>query len=438
MRLISITFILTLLLAANCNQKPAEESNLNQQILTDPDFTYVKTRAREIVQSGFNAGDGYQEVWIRDYNTFIEISCEVLDVSLVRENLVIFFRMQGADGNIIDGFVPKEKAGVGYEYIYSDLEPRYAGHKNTVETDQEASLIQAVYKYVNVMNDKSILEEKVGEYTITRRMEMALQFLLDHRYNEEYGLIWGATTADWGDVQPEHDWGVYLTDDTHYSLDIYDNAMMLIAIDNYISMVPEAMEKWQPIRIQISENVRKHLWDTENQKFIPHIYLNGSPFPEDFDENQVYYHGGTAVAIEADLLTREEILASLGKMVENMKASGAGSIGLTMYPPYPEGSFKNPGMYPFGYQNGGDWTWFGGRMIQQLARNGLFQEAYEHLKPMVSRVTENQGFYEWYTVDNKPKGSGTFRGSAGVLYKAIIMLEEWAENKDRTTRSLIN
>ena len=67
-------------------------------------------------------------------------------------------------------------------------------------------------------------------------------------------------------------------------------------------------------------------------------------------------------------------------------------------------------------------------MIQQLARNGLYEEAYEHLKPMVARVTENQGFYEWYTVDNKPKGSGTFRGSAGVLYKAIIMLEEWAEN----------
>ena len=138
-------------------------------------------------------------------------------------------------------------------------------------------------------------------------MEMALQFLLDHRYNEEYGLIWGATTADWGDVQPEHDWGVYLTDDTHYSLDIYDNAMMLIAIDNYISMVPEAMEKWQPIRIQISENVRKHLWDTENQKFFPHIYLNGSPFPKDFDENQVYYHGGTAVAIEGHMATFSDV-----------------------------------------------------------------------------------------------------------------------------------
>ena len=49
------------------------------------------------------------------------------------------------------------------------------------------------------------------------------------------------------------------------------------------------------------------MWDSQRQKFIPHIYLNGSPFPETFDENQVFYHGGTAVAILAGLLTKEEI-----------------------------------------------------------------------------------------------------------------------------------
>ncbi len=34
-----------------------------------------------------------------------------------------------------------------------NLEPRYAGHKNTVETDQESSLIQAVYKYIQITGD---------------------------------------------------------------------------------------------------------------------------------------------------------------------------------------------------------------------------------------------------------------------------------------------
>jgi hypothetical protein len=296
-----------------------------------------------------------------------------------------------------------------------------------VETDQESSLVQSIYKYVQATGDYSILNEKAGKKTVAERLEWSMDFLMNHRFNEEYGLLWGATTSDWGDVQPEHDWGVYLTDDTHYAIDIYDNAMFLIALENLMELLPATQEKWQPVHQLIFDNCRKHLWDEVNQKFIPHIYLNGSPFPDDFNENEIYYHGGTAVAIEAGLLSKEEIKTSIDKMAENVKASGAGSIGLTLYPPYPEGFFKNEGMYPYGYQNGGDWTWFGGRMIQQLIKNGFAAEAYEHIQPMVKRVKDNDGFFEWYTVNNEPKGSGTFRGSAGVLWKAVEMLEEWAE-----------
>lgn len=407
-----------------CTPQPSPHEILRKEIQANEYFAFVKEKALEVVKTGFNAGDGYGEVWIRDYNTFIELSAEVFETDVLKENLLVFFRMQGDDGNIIDGFIPADKAGAGYDYIFSELEPRYAGHKNTVETDQESSLVQAVYKYVQATGDLSILEEQVGEKTVGARLEWSMDFLMNHRFNEQYGLLWGATTADWGDVQPEHEWGVYLTDDTHYAIDIYDNAMFLIALENLMEILPATKEKWQPVHQQIFDNCRKHLWDEVSQKFIPHIYLDDSPFPDDFDENEIYYHGGTAVAIEAGLLSKEEIKTSIRKMVENVKASGAGSIGLTMYPPYPEGFFKNKGMYPYGYQNGGDWTWFGGRMIQQLIRNGFVEEAYEHIQPMVKRVKDNNGFYEWYTVNNEPKGSGTFRGEAGVLWKAIQLFEE--------------
>jgi hypothetical protein len=116
-------------------------------------------------------------------------------------------------------------------------------------------------------------------------------------------------------------------------------------------------------------------------------------------------------------------------MIKRVKLAGAGSIGLTLYPPYPKGFFANKIMNPeYSYQNGGDWTWFGGRMIQQLVRFGFIQEAYEQIQPMVKRVKDNNGFYEWYSVDNKPRGSGTFRGEAGVLYSAILLLENWTKD----------
>ena len=155
-------YLITLMLFAGCEKNKTSESDMDQelkdQILHNETFDFVKKKAIEIVKTGFNAGDGYGEVWIRDYNTFIELSCEIYPPEEIKENLMVFFRMQGDDGNIIDGFIPKSKiTGHGYDYIYTDLEPRYAGHKNTVETDQEASLVQAVYKYVKKAGDKDFL-----------------------------------------------------------------------------------------------------------------------------------------------------------------------------------------------------------------------------------------------------------------------------------------
>ncbi len=416
--------LLLLALTGSAQVKPSTVTMTARQEATVY-FPFVKTKALEVMKTGFNAGDGYREVWIRDYNTFIELAAQVYSPDVLKENLLVFFRMQGEDGNIIDGFTPAEKIAKGEtDFSYSKLEPRYAGHKNTVETDQESSLVQAVYKYIQFTGDRSILKEKIGNETVARRMEDAMNFLMKNRFSKQYGLITGATTADWGDVQPEHGWGVDVDENTHPAIDIYDNAMFIIALNNLMEMLPSTKSNWEKIKTSVAQNCRKYLWDKKAKKFIPHIYLKGSPFPETFNENEIYYFGGTAIAIEAGLLSKQEIKISLDEMVKRVKLAGAPSIGLTLYPPYPEGYFKNKIMNPvYSYQNGGDWTWFGGRMIQQLIRYGFIKEAYEQILPMVKRVKDNNGFFEWYSVDNKPRGSGTFRGEAGVLFTAITMFE---------------
>jgi len=385
--------------------------------------------ARELIGNGLQAGTIYHEVWIRDYNTFIELACDVLPSDKVRENLLMFFKFQGKDGNTIDGFIPKEKisrANVAYEYVYTDLALQYAGHKNTVITDQESSLVQAVFKYMKKTGEALILQEKIDGVTVLDRLQHAMEYLFAHRFSEEQGLIWGDTTIDWGDVQPMHELGVLMDENSHPAISVYINVMLVIALNNLIEMLEndEERAKWIADRDKLRINIRKHLWDAESNKFIPHIYLKGSPFPDDFDENKIYYHGGTAVAIEAGLFSQKEIASILEWMRRNKKSAGAQSIGITIYPPYPEGYFMNPFMVPFGYHNGGDWTWWGGRMIQQLIRNGFIKEAREEMQPKVERVIKNNGFYEWYTVDGIPRGAGNFRGSAGVLAKAIEMLRE--------------
>ena len=138
-------------------------------------------------------------------------------------------------------------------------------------------------------------------------------------------------------------------------------------------------------------------------------------------------NASTAVAIEAGILRTEEISAVLSQMKLNVKKSGAPSIGLTVFPPYPEEVLGKNISPPYQYQNGGDWTWFGGRMIQQLIAYGFVEEAYILARPMFDRVLENNGFYEWYNIDGSPEGSADFKGSAGVLAKSISMFEDWAQ-----------
>lgn len=417
----SLAFALT----AIAQQKQAIDKALSDKIKNDQYMPFVKNKALEVMKTGVNAGDGYREVWIRDYNTFIELAAQVSKKEDIKENLLVFFRMQGEDGNIIDGYTPKELIGAGEtDFSYSKLEPRYAAHKNTVETDQETSLVQAVYKYIQLTGDKSILAEKVGDKTVAERLEWSMDFLMKNRYTEKYGLITGATTADWGDVQPEEGYGVDIDGHTHVACDIYDNAMFIVALNNMIEIMPSTKKKWDKIRKDVAKNTRTYLWDAKNQKYIPHLYLNGSPFPADFDEDNIFYFGGTTVAMEAGLLSKKEVKASLDEMVKRVKEAGAPSIGLTLYPPYPNGFFVNKIMNPvYSYQNGGDWTWFGARTIQQLIKYGYVEEAYREVQPMLKRVKDNNGFFEWYSIKNEPRGSGTFRGEAGVLYTAIVMFE---------------
>ncbi len=423
-----IVIILGFTLFIGCNSVSKKDIELANKIKSNENFRVVKQKAKELISTGFSAGAGYGEVWIRDFNTFVELALEVNNKELVKEKLLMFFKFQGDDGNIVDGYIPKEKSAAGgYDYIYSDLAPGFAAHKNTVETDQESSLIQAVYKYVEKSGDKELLNQEIGGVTITKRMEKAFEYLLNDRYSEEYGLIIGGTTADWGDVQPETKWGVNIDDSTHWAIDIYDNAMLVIALKNFIELVPGSARKWKSVLTGFETNIRKYLWDADNNKFIPHVYLVGSPFPPDFNENEIFYTGGTAVAIEAGLLNKEEVKISLEKMIANKNAVGAVTIGLTLYPAYPDGFFQNPILTKaYTYQNGGDWTWFGGRMLQQLVNYGFVKEAYEQVLPFNERAIKNDGFYEWYTIKDEPKGSAAYRGSAGVLYQALVLMEEWA------------
>lgn len=236
-RFISLALGMLFALPSSGNTPEDPLKTVQKSILEDPLMEQVTRMAHQTVSTGLNAGDGYGEVWIRDFNTFIQVAMDVMPDREVQECLNTFFHFQGEGGDIVDGYMDIRKANLndpeGYRYRLSKTRPQYAAHKNTVETDHETSLVQAVYQYVKKSRNTAYLQTVINGKTVEQRMDLALQYLMNEKLNKQYGLITGATTADWGDVQPEHPWGVVIDEHTHYTIDIYDNAMLVLAIDNF-------------------------------------------------------------------------------------------------------------------------------------------------------------------------------------------------------------
>ena len=225
----SLSFLI--LLTLSCTGNLRKNRDLANRILADKSLDTVYSEASLLLKKGFTAGDGYPQVWIRDFNTFIEASCEVYDTRIIRENLLTFLTLQQPDFEIVDGYVLKGHVSWDDPNIYtSPFDTTHVGFKNTVETDQETSLIQAIGKYIEKTGDRSVLDETIAGLTVWERLSKSIDYLLQNRYSEKYGLLTGATTQDWGDVQVEGGAVVDIDEKTHWSVDIYDNAMFVIAL----------------------------------------------------------------------------------------------------------------------------------------------------------------------------------------------------------------
>jgi cellobiose phosphorylase len=395
-------------------EPPSAESVLARTIRNDSQLALVRDKARQLVGKQLTAGSHYPAVFIRDFNTFIELAIETQGAPIVRAQLRQFLDHQGEDGSIVDGIAVQDGATF----------------RATVESDQESSLIQAVAKYVAISGDKAFLAEEVRGVAVIGRLENAVGYLYGQRYSAKHGLVFGATRADWGDVQPEDTPGTEMNAASHPSLSIYDNAMLALALGSLQTLEAAAGRNtapWAERERELRSKVRTHLWT--GTQFIAHVYLDkGSPFPAEFDEGRIYFQGGTAVAIQAGLLEPAEVAQAFARMVKNKVDSQSGSIGVSLYPAYPAGYFKNSYFMgaEYGYQNGGDWPWFGARIVQQMIVHGQVDLAYRELAPMLTRVVRDDGFYEWYARDGSKQGSADYRGTAGELVKAIDMLQAWA------------
>jgi hypothetical protein len=357
---------------------------------------------------GFSAGSEYPQIWIRDSNSAIGVAKYFYNAAYLESFLEEMLAHQDPDGSL-------------YDWIDSDGRT----DKNTTETDQEASAIQIAFQ-IYEMRDIHWLKNVIDEYKIIDRLERALAYVFRERYNPNYGLIIGAHTADWGDVDMvDHTRdAVYVDDRTHWTADIYDQSMVYracLCLSEMFSSLGrrEKALYWEEKAKSLKTQANQWLWQPDRGYFKVHIHLDD--LQHLFEEDNILAMGGNTQAILSGLTDDEQTRRIFKNVLERQNSLKISTISGTLLPPYPKRTFKHPLIDdPFEYQNGAQWDWFGGRFIYALFENGMSTLAYEKMREIFQKNISNKGLLEWDNREGVGFGSDYFLGSAGSLGRAIF------------------
>ncbi|MCX7973097.1 MAG: hypothetical protein N3B16_01160 [Candidatus Aminicenantes bacterium] len=360
---------------------------------------------------GFRAGTGYPQIWVRDSATILWASRYFYPEPFLSSWLEEILCYQDENGSIPDWVDASGQVD-----------------KNTTESDQEASAIQAASLLVRIMGPekgRQWLEKKIAGQKIIDRLQKGLNYLFDHRYDQKLGLIIGTHTADWGDVEigESDQQAIYADENSIWTADIYDQSMVYQACLDLASLFSLLGEKkyvsfWQNKAQAIKSRTNQLLWQDERGFYRLHLHV--SSLNHDFEEKDLFALGGNTLAILSNLADYDKAKKIIQVALDRRQQYGLSTISGCLLPPYPASFFQHPLMdEPYEYQNGGQWDWFGGRMITAMYNCGFSQKATQCLLEIARKNINRGTFFEWDTREGAGRGSLNFVGSAGALALAI-------------------
>jgi len=176
---------------------------------------------------------------------------------------------------------------------------------------------------------------------------------------------------------------------------------------------------WRTEAAALQAAVDRVLWQPARGFYRMHAPAPGPKF--DGHDDDILAMGGHAVALRSGLIDGERARRVLDTLEERRRRLKLDTISFSLLPPFPAGLFKHPAVKePWSYQNGGQWDWFGGRLVLAEAEAGRAGRAREHLLALAAKAQKSDGLYEWHTREGQGRGSGRYAGSAGALGAAVL------------------
>lgn len=356
---------------------------------------------------GFAAGSDYPQLWIRDTATILPYARFFYPEADLRAIVDRFFAAQSPAGEVQDWV---DSAG--------------RCDKNTVESDQETSLVIAAWHLA--LDDPAWLAGQAAGVARLKRLDMALAWLWKNRRDARRGLLWSGFTADWGDVERSYpdQRAIKLSDRSRRTYSTYAQALFVRAAQRLALMAErlgdrEMAARWRQRRQAVVDASRRQLYLPDRGYFIVHIVEGGGKALA--WERNILAVGGNAEALRAGLMGREEIARFLQALEKRRGKYGLRTVSFTLLPPFPENFFPHPLLrVPWSYQNGGEWDWIGGRLVSALYENGFRQEADRYLEEIVAKNLDDMNLFEWSDRNGNGRGALFYAGAAGVLGEAVL------------------
>jgi hypothetical protein len=394
------------------------------------DATFKSIEAREIGVSGqivgFRPGALYSHIYARDSATVAPTAQYLYDLPYLTRPVEEFLALQydGENGDPEDAYwrTPGQHGAISGTIGGGEI----AGAKMLVVSDEEPSLVTMAYVAVKAGAGAAwLLQEQAGKPRI-QRLNEAMDWIFEHRFDKELRSIKRGNTTDWGDVAvgQGHSSGSYVKEPDDWTASIYDQAwnyraLMQLAELNTMVDQPEIAEHQLSRARLLRQSVAERFWQPDRGYFRTRIPL--PPLPREVDEDSIVSIAN-GVAVYAGITDPSERKPVFSALETARTQAGAPKPGLTLWPPYPAGFFDYPQMVPGRYQNGAVWDWWGGMQISGEFWTGYSALGRNHLN-MVARDWQREPgeIYEWQeTGSRKNSGSTAYVGAAATMAEAII------------------
>jgi hypothetical protein len=400
---------------------------------------------------GFGAGTSYPQVWLRDSATLIPATRYFYPREYLTTWLEEHLAHQRPGGELWDWIAAAEPGQLvanapRASQIFGAGGVVLSADKNTTVTDQETSAVDAAWSVFTFTGDHNWLRQSVAGRPLVDRLDAALRFVLESRFDPATGLVTSALTADWGDVSPTHadQRAIYLDEATPVVVGLYANALFARAA-RQLSELHDALgdsarrREWARIADEVRARINRQLWQEDRGFYRIHQVVLARGAAGTFDSSDVFAMGGNAMAVLNGVADDRQAGLVFATAESRRRQHGFTSVAAALLPPYPTGFFAHPILRePFTYQNGGQWDWWSGRMLLAMFRRGYSAYAHAQLLALASRVSASGGLYEWYSRDGRGQGSGSYAGNAGALAGAVFQglygLDSRADGLDVTVR----